>query len=61
MADTSVPDLSTEVLALAKMNWNNTQLDGFEPLPTRAAREVGAILKYCGESDAIASFYRHYM
>jgi hypothetical protein len=59
--DVSISDLCNEILALTKMNWNNTQLDGFEPLPTRAAREVGSILKYCGESDPIASFYRHYM
>ncbi len=59
--DASIPELSNEILALTKMNWNNTQLDGFEPLPTRAAREVGSILKYCGEADPVASFYRHYM
>jgi hypothetical protein len=61
VADASITELSSEILALTKMNWNNTQLDGFEPLPTRAAREVGSILKYCRDSDPIASFYRHYM
>jgi len=54
-------DICREILALSKMNWNNTQLDGFEPLPVRAAREVGSILKYCAESDPVAPFYRHYM
>jgi hypothetical protein len=35
-----------EILALTKMNWNNTQFDGLEPITIRAARQVGSILKY---------------
>ena len=35
-----------ELLALSKMNWNNTQFDGLEPISIRAARQVGSILKY---------------
>jgi hypothetical protein len=35
-----------EMLALTKMNWNNTQFDGLEPITMRAARQVGSILKY---------------
>jgi len=35
-----------EILALTKMNWNNTQFDGLEPITLRAARQVGSILKY---------------
>lgn len=27
--------LAQEVLALSKMNWNNTQFDGFEPITIR--------------------------
>jgi len=61
VCDASIGDICREILALTKMNWNNTQLDAFEPLPLRAAREVGAILKYCGDTDPIATFYRHYM
>jgi argonaute-like protein implicated in RNA metabolism and viral defense len=61
VCDASTEDICREILALTKMNWNNTQLDGFEPLPLRAAREVGAILKYCCDSDSIATFYRHHM
>jgi hypothetical protein len=38
--DGSISGLSQEILALTKMNWNNTQLDGFEPLPVRG-REGG--------------------
>ena len=61
LCEASTGDVCREILALTKMNWNNTQLDGFEPLPVRAAREVGAILKYCDDGDPIATFYRHYM
>jgi len=38
--------LAQEMLALTKMNWNNTQFDRREPITVRAARQVGAILKY---------------
>lgn len=38
--------IAQEMLALTKMNWNNTQFDRKEPITIRAARQVGAILKY---------------
>jgi len=51
--------LAAEILGLSKMNWNNTQFDGDQPITVRAARQVGSILKYCdGESQ---SSYRYYM
>jgi hypothetical protein len=37
---------ASELLALTKMNWNNTQFDGLEPITIRAARQVGSILRY---------------
>ena len=37
--------LATEMLALSKLNWNNTQFDGGEPITVRVARQVGDILK----------------
>jgi hypothetical protein len=37
---------AAELLALTKMNWNNTQFDGLEPITVRAARQVGSILRY---------------
>ena len=43
--------LATEMLALSKLNWNNTQFDGGEPITVRAARQVGDILK-CVPSDS---------
>lgn len=43
--DATVSQLATELLALSKLNWNNTQFDGGEPITVRAARRVGDILK----------------
>ncbi|MFB3924330.1 MAG: hypothetical protein ACE145_21630 [Terriglobia bacterium] len=53
--------LAYEILALTKMNWNNTQFDGSEPLTIRAARQVKAVLRYCGEGDPIEPAYSFYM
>lgn len=53
--------LSEEILALTKMNWNNTQFDGGEPITIRAARQVGSILKYVGEGERINPRYSFYM
>lgn len=53
--------LGREILALTKMNWNNTQFDGIFPITMRASRQVGGILKYIGEDEQIAPYYRFYM
>lgn len=53
--------LLRETLALTKMNWNNTQLDGGLPITMRAARQVGEILKHVPEGVAPDSRYRFYM
>lgn len=45
LTDATVSQLATEILALSKLNWNNTQFDGGEPITVRAARRVGDILK----------------
>ncbi len=51
--------IAKEILGLTKMNWNNSQFDGGEPITLRAARQVGSILKYLG-SD-YEPYYRYYM
>lgn len=53
--------LTEEVLALSKMNWNNTQFDGGDPITIRAARYVGDILKYVPDDRPIAPRYSFYM
>jgi len=50
-----------EILALSKMNWNNTQFDGAEPITLRAARQVSSVLRYCDDSKPIESRYSFYM
>jgi hypothetical protein len=59
--DSAATDLAREVLALTKMNWNNTQFDGRAPITTRAARQVGNILKYVGPDDPVEPRYANYM
>jgi hypothetical protein len=53
--------LMNEVLALTKMNWNNTQFDGAEPITIQAARQVGSILKYVADDEEVAARYSFYM
>ncbi len=53
--------LAQEILALTKMNWNNTQFDNNEPIVLKAARRVGDILKYVDEDEFIQSRYSFYM
>jgi hypothetical protein len=52
--------LAGEILALTKMNWNNTQFDNRDPITIRAARGVGDILKYVEEGRG-QSRYSYYM
>lgn len=52
--------LAEEILALTKMNWNDTQFDGGLPITLRAARQVGDILKYLGP-ESIPPHYSFYM
>jgi hypothetical protein len=59
--ETPARTLAQEILALTKMNWNNTQFDSALPITLRAAKQVGAILKYAGEEAKITSSYAYYM
>jgi len=58
--DTLIWELVHEVLALTKMNWNTTQFDQALPIPIRAARQVGRILKYFSFGQTEQSDYRYY-
>jgi hypothetical protein len=48
------------VLALTKVNWNSTQMNQKLPIPIRAARAVGEVLKYVTEGS-ISSDYARYI
>lgn len=50
-----------EILALTKMNWNNTQFDRKLPITLECARNVGDILKYLEENDKMQLRYSFYM
>lgn len=49
--ESTTRELAKEILALSKLNWNNTQFDGGEPITVRAARQVGDILKCVPTKD----------
>ena len=53
--------LAGEVLALTKMNWNDTQFDGGVPITIRAAQQVGNILKYVNKDSPVQAHYSFYM
>lgn len=53
--------LASEILALTKMNWNNTQFDSLYPITVRAARQVGDLLKYLPDKADITQRYAAYM
>ena len=59
--DTPFTDIARDVLALSKMNWNTTQFDGALPIPIRAARQVGRVLKHVPIAQHEASEYTKYM
>ncbi len=60
-AETPREQLAREMLSLSKLNWNNTQFDGGEPITVRAARRVGDILKCVPEGGALQPSFRFYM
>lgn len=53
--------IAEEMLALTKMNWNNTQFDNGLPITIAAAKHVGEVLKYVAEGQIIAPRYSFYM
>ena len=60
-AESSPEHLAEELLALTKMNWNQTQLDGREPITLRTADRVGEILRHLGPQDRAQGRYAFYM
>ena len=53
--------LASELLALTKMNWNNSQFDQRDPITLRAADEVSNILRYLADNDFVEPSYAFYM
>lgn len=59
--ESSPEHLAEELPALTKMNWNQTQLDGREPITLRTADRVGEILRHLGPQDRAQGRYAFYM
>lgn len=59
--ESSPEHLAEELLALTKMNWNQTQLDGRLPITLRTADRVGEILRHLGPHDRPQGRYAFYM
>jgi hypothetical protein len=53
--------LGREILALTKMNWNQTRLDGKLPVTLRTAEQVKRVLRFCDPDQQLATRYAHYM
>ena len=60
-ADATLRRLAEEIFSLSKLNWNNTQFDGGEPITVRAARRVGDILKCIPKDEPIQPNFRFFM
>lgn len=54
-------ELAKELLALTKLNFNDTQLDGSAPMTVRAARHVAAIAKCVPTGGQVPNSFRFYM
>jgi hypothetical protein len=59
-SDSTVAQIANEVLALTKVNWNSTQMNQKLPIPIRAARSVGEVLKYVTD-ETVSSDYARYI
>ncbi len=60
-AESSPLQICQEILALTKMNWNNTQFDRKYPITIECARNVGKIIKYFDLNNTPQANYRFYM
>lgn len=61
VVERSVEDLAEEILALSKMNWNQSQLDGRLPITLRASKKVAGILKNLADDGSTSGRYAMYM
>lgn len=59
-SDSTIAQIAKEVLALTKVNWNSTQMNQKLPIPIRAARAVGEVLKYV-KGESVSSDYARYI
>jgi hypothetical protein len=60
-SSTPLRNLAVESLALSKLNWNNSQFDGGEPITVRAARRVGEIMKCLPPGEMLQNSFRYFI
>jgi hypothetical protein len=60
-SDSTVSQIADEVFSLTKINWNSTQMNQRLPIPIRAARKVGEVLKYVSNDQTVSTDYRRYI
>lgn len=60
-SDESPAQICKEILALTKLNWNNTQFDQKYPITLGCARKVGQIMKYVPAEEQPQIRYSYYM
>jgi hypothetical protein len=57
----SIKTLAEEIMALSKMNWNQTRLDGRLPVTLRTAEQVKRVLRFLESTSPVAARYAQYM
>jgi argonaute-like protein implicated in RNA metabolism and viral defense len=60
-SESTESQLAEEVFSLTKVNWNSTQMNQRLPIPIRAARKVGEVLKYVETGELVSADYRKYI
>jgi len=58
-SDSTIAQIASEVLSLTKVNWNSTQMNQKLPIPIRAARAVGEVLKYVTDQKVSSDYARY--
>lgn len=58
-SDSTIAQIASEILALTKVNWNSTQMNQKLPIPIRAARAVGEVLKYTTDQKVSSDYARY--
>lgn len=58
-SDSTIAQIASEVLSLTKINWNSTQMNQKLPIPIRAAKAVGEVLKYVTDQKVSSDYARY--
>jgi hypothetical protein len=61
LTERSIEEISAEILALTKLNWNRARLDGRKPITLLTAQRGGHILRHVPADVTPAPSYANYM